>query len=212
MKAVTSFVVCILLLLLTVGAQIDVSLFSDAQCTVPLPSSALLFNSVQAWSSLSSVQLVAAVPTTSDSGGLPPVSNLTTHSCQTTAALRSAGVGVGVYSCAPPNVVPWVEYNASVVYPAVIALAEWPSTAVSSCPSLLAAAPQQVVLHHFTIGANVSAYAPCEPGTLTINSNSTIIYSIVYQACQVTSNQAGLVKHGWLLYGMLSLSLLVLVL
>ena len=76
--------VCLHLLVTTVRAQINVTLYNDSNCVTPLPSTALLFNSVQAWSSLSTSQLVS------------PVSNLTSSSCQSTAALQQAGVGVGV--------------------------------------------------------------------------------------------------------------------
>ena len=202
MTAVAVSTVCIAILLLTVSAQIDVSLFSDEQCTMPLSASALLFNSVQAWSSLASSQLVPAFQSlTSDS--FPPVSNLTNRSCQSTTSLQQAGVGVGLYSCAPPtNGVD--SSNGTIVYSGVIALAEWPTATASSCPAQLATAPQQVVLYYLVPG-NGSAYA-CALGYLTTSdSTPTAIYAIVNKACRPTSNHAGHVVHGWSLYCMLLL-------
>ena len=197
------FVVCFVVPVLSVSAQIDVSLFSDHQCSMPLAPTALLFNSVQAWSSLSSSQLV---PTTYSVTGapFPAASNLTTQSCQSTAALQAAGVGVGVYSCGLPTSVR-NSNNRTIVLSGVIALAEWPAASVSSCPAQLTAAPQQIVLYYLTPG-NGSSYA-CELGFLTTNSSTTEIYAIVHKTCQATPNHASHVTLPW--YWVLLLQLMV---
>jgi len=48
-RGTSLFVVCVAVHVLNVCAQIDVGLFSDQQCVVPLTPAALLFNSVQVW-------------------------------------------------------------------------------------------------------------------------------------------------------------------